>query len=194
MTYDEVLTEITAITKRPDKSAEMGSNINKAISFFTLKANFYKDLVESSIAINPNTYGETLSIATALPRLRKIKYIRPRLQRYFLKPSDPIHFLSPTGILQPDRFYVAGDNLTFTLSKLDTFLEVGYYSYPASIISGQTHWMLDIIPWAIIERASSQIFKSIGDDISARFYESSSMEMFLAARKDFEDGTSAQAE
>jgi hypothetical protein len=203
MDFAAAIAEVIAITKRPDKTTEISSNLNKAILFFTLKADFARDLIETSIAIDPTVYGETLSIATAFTRFRKIKYIRPRSQRRFLTFIDPTQLFSPSEMVQRNRFYVAGENLTFTLSTKDTHLEIGYYQYPPTIIETaptppaeeppNTHWMLDMIPWAITERAASQVFKSIGDDVSARFYEASSMELFLAARRDFADSVISQA-
>ena len=191
MNLIEALAEVISITKRPDKDWESVSNINKAITYFTLKADFYQDLVEASLEISPTSYGETIDLSL-LTRFRKFKYVKPRARRYYLLPISPETLLTPSGIVQPNRYYVAGQTLTYTLSELNDYLEVGYYQYPEPLVVGsvENHWMLDIIPWAVIERSASQVFKSIGEDISARFYEASSNELFLAARRDFASGTS----
>ena len=195
MNFTEAITAVTSITKRPDKATEIRSNLNKALAFYTLKADWAEDLVEASLAIAATTYGETVSLSS-LTRFRKFKYVKPRGKRYYLTTIDPTQLLTPTGSLQPNRFYVAGSSLTFTLSELNTHLEIGYYRYAPVLteVSGSdTHWMLTKMPWAIIERAASQIFKSIGDDSSARFYEDSADEFFRAARRDFADLTANAA-
>ena len=193
MLMTAAVNEIIAITKRPDKRFEIISNVNKALSYFTLKADFSRDMAELSVPIATDSYGESISLANVdlgFTRFRKIKYIRPRGQRYYLQQIDPTDLLTPGGSVQTNRFYIAGQNLTYTLSSFDSFLEVGYYQY-APILSEttgeDTHWMLDMIPWAVMERAAAQIFKSIGDDVSAKFYEQSSLELFITARKDFAD-------
>jgi hypothetical protein len=201
MNVQEAIDEILRITKRPERTIEALSNLNKAIAFFTLKASFRMDYSETTLTLDPDSYGQILDLsdpaisAPDIVRFRKVAWIRPTSRRYYLKEIDPGQILTPGGSVQTDRFYVAGSSLTITLSQLDDTLEMGYFSY-AQILDAtvnNTHWMLDMMPWAITERASSQTFKSIGDDTSATFYEKSSMEFFLAARRDFEYQTLAAA-
>ncbi len=198
MNFSEAIEEVVGITKRPDKETEIASQLNKALAFYTLKANFAQDLVEVSLAIDSEEYGQSIDLADFedVVRFRKFKFIRPLAQRYYLKPIDPEHVLTPGGQIQKDRYYVAGNIVTFTLSALDTSLEVGYYQYAPILTEAEdnnTHWMLDKMPWAITERAAAQIFKMIGDDASSRFYDASSNEFFLAARRDFADSVADSA-
>lgn len=195
MDFATAIQEVIAITKRQDKEAEIALNINKAISFFTMKAEFAQDLLETELAIDSSSYGEVLDIAS-LVRFRKVKYLKPRGKRYYIKPIDPTQILTPNGVLQPNRYYIAGTNLTFTLSELNTFLDIGYYQYPTLLEVGTTeeHWMLTMVPWMVIERAAASIFSLAGDDASARTYNNSSMEMFVTARNDFADAVMPQAE
>lgn len=196
MNFTEALDEVIGITKRPDKTSQIASNINKAIAFWTFKADFSRDLLEEEIPVDSTLYGDTIDLsllAAPLTRFRKMKYLKPRGERYLIKPIDPLDLLTPSGQVQPNRYYIAGNNLTYTFSKLNSILDIGYYSY-APILSGlDTYWMLDLMPWAVTERAASQTFKAIGDDASAAFYERSSMEFFLAGRRDFADQTSDEA-
>jgi hypothetical protein len=96
--------------------------------------------------------------------------------------------------MQTDCYFMAGTSMTYILSILDSSLEVGFYQYaPTLSADDDTHWMLEMIPWVITERAAAQIFRLIGDDASANYYEKSSMELFVAARGDFEDQVAAYA-
>ena len=191
----DAINEVISITKRADKRTEIISNINKAIAFWTLKADFARDLVEDTLTLDPNAYGQTLDLSLVLTRFRKFKFLRPTSRRYFLKPIDPTQIVGPNGSAQTDRYFVAGQNLTITQSQLDATLEIGYYQY-APILSESgtlTHWMFDMMFWAVTERAASQIFKSIGDDSSATHYAATSLEFFLAARRDFADNVADSA-
>ena len=193
MTLLETIEAVISITKRADKRTEILSNINKAIAFYTLKADFSRDLSELTIPIDSTVYGQTIDLTTlASPptRFRKVKWLKPTGRRYYFKLIDPGVILTPQGQVQTDRFYTHGQNITITQSNYDSTIEMGYLSYADVLQEGQspvdTHWMLDLMPWAIIERAASQTFKSIGDDVSSKFYEQSSMEFFVTARNDFE--------
>jgi len=188
MNLTEAADEVIRITNRPDKRPEVIFQLNRAISFFTLKAEFSRDLVESSLAITPTLYGQTVSLS-ALTRFRKFKYIRPLGQRFYLTPIDATQVFTPKGQIQPNRYFVGGSSLTVTLSNLDSSLEIGYFTYAPTLTEAapdNTHWMLDMIPYAVIEKAAAKIFQIIGDEASLRTYEGSAMELFLTARRDFE--------
>lgn len=195
MIFSEAVAEVISITGRPDKAADIASQLNRALSFFTLKAEFTQDLVETSLAIDSTLYGNTISLVS-LTRFRKFKYLRPLAQRYYLRSIDPTQIFIPGQQIQRDRYYVGGASLTYLLSQLDTSLEVGYFTY-APILTSTTgsdaHWMLDLMPYALIEKAAAKIFQLIGDDTSYKFYEGSAMELFLTGRKDFQDQTSQEA-
>lgn len=193
MNFQQAQDEVIAHTKRPDKLVQIKSEINRAIAFYTLKADFSKDLVEASIPVDVTKYGDTVdlsALAAPLVRFRKFKYLKPTGVRYYLTTIDPTQLLTPQGQVQPNRYYVAGDNLTYTLSALTSVLECGYYQYaPLLVANADEHWMLDLMPWAITERAASRIYHSIGDEISSKSFEDSSMDFFLAGRRDFVDQT-----
>ena len=72
-------------------------------------------------------------------------------------------------------------------------LEIGYYTYAPVLLAAETHWMLDLMPYAIIDMATSRIFQMAGDETSAKFYNGTAMELFLTARRDFQDQSSNSA-
>lgn len=193
MNFTEAIDAVVAVTKRPEKRPEIANRLNRALSLFTLKASFKKDLVEVSTTVDPTSYGQTIDLSAfspALVRFRKFKYIRPTNQRYYLKFMEPEFILTPQGNIQPNRYYVAGNSVTFTLSNLTPSLEIGYYQYApilTEVSPNNTHWMLDLMPWALIDQAAASIFQSIGDEQSAKESLASSGTLFVTARNDFED-------
>lgn len=184
MNFSEIATEVQRITKRPDKAVETAMAINKAISYCTLKGSFRKDIVEASIAVDATLYGDTISLAS-LTRFRRFTYVKPTGTKYYLKPISEEQVFVPKNQMQPNVYYIAGTSLTYTLSNLTTSLEVAYLTYPAVLSGTNTHWMLDIMPYAIIDLAAAYLFSAIGDDTSARIHEARGMEFFLTVRKDF---------
>ena len=198
MDVTQAISEVLTITARPDRSAEILSAINAAIAFYTTKADFAFDLVETSIPISPTDYGGTvqfnnLSPTPLISRFRKFKYVKPYGVKRYLTAIGSDKIFTPSNQVQVDKYYVGGNNITYTLRELAPSLEVGYYQHPPLLdeATNKTYWMLDVMPWAIIDKASSRIFRSIGDDTSAIAYDRSSQELFLAARRDFQDAVLA---
>lgn len=191
MNFTEIHTEVLRITKRPDKTVEAATAINRVVSFLTLKGNFAQDLIESSIAVDPTSYGATVTLVglTGLTRFRKFKYIKPTGRRYYLEPLSAEKVLTPKGNVQPNVYYVSGTSLTYTLSELIATLQVGYYSYAPTLDATvlPTHWMFDIMPYAIIDLAAAKVFMDTGDEAAARLSTATGMEFFLAARRDLQE-------
>lgn len=185
MNLSEVSAEVIRITKRPDKSIETIVAINKAISYCVLKGDFAKDLVEASLPIDPLLYGDTISIAS-LTRFRRFTYIKPTGKRYYLTPMPGDKIFIPKDQMQPNAYYIAGTSLTYTLSELNTALEVSYLTYAPTLDTTvlPTHWLLDMNPYAIIDLAAAFIFAGIGDTESANRHQALGYESFLTLRRD----------
>jgi hypothetical protein len=169
MNFAEVVLAVIGITKRPDKQAETERAVNAALSYFCLKEKFDKDLIEGSLTINASLYGDTISLAS-LTRFRHFKYIKVPGKLSYLKKIGSDQIFTPGGSMQKNCYYVAGTNLTYILSSLAPSLEIGYYSYPATLSGSQTHWLLEANPHCVIDKAAADIFKSIGDDASFRIH------------------------
>lgn len=196
MNTTEAIAEVRSSTKRPDKDTEALSAINQAISTCTMRDNWARDLVEDSITIDGTEYAQVIDISTLTTRFRKWKYLRPTSQRQFLVRADPTQIYSPSGSIQRNRYVQAGDNLTIVLANLDDSLEVGYYQYAPVLTESEgnnEHWMLDLMPYVIINFAKAAIFESIGDDASAKKFNDRYEEQFLIGRRDHVDMAVPQA-
>lgn len=194
MNAAEVIDAVEAITKRPDKRAEIIVAMNHALSHCTLRADFARDLVESTIATeSPTSYTGTISLAS-LTRFRKIKYLKATGALRLLHEVDATKMIS-AGKVQPDTFYIAGNNLVYSLSSASATLEIGYYAYPALLGYSVTdyHWMLDLMPYCIIDFAAARIFNIIGDDISYRLFQQQANTYFDTMRNDAYTSVLAEA-
>jgi len=182
MNFTEVVNNVISLTARPDKAAEIGIAVNKALSFFILRAEFAQDIIEETFPIDPALYGDTVSIAT-LTRFRKFQYVKRTGDRSYLSPIGSDKVFTPGSQMQKDVYFVAGTNLTYVLRSAAPSLELAYFTYPPILSGVDIHWFLDVMPWPVIDKAAANIFKNIGDDASWRSHEATSMEMYLNYRR-----------
>jgi len=193
MQLSEMVDKVITRTKRPDKRTEVVDAINNAISFASLGASFMQDLLEGTVNITATEYAQSLSISVNFPRFRRIKYLKRTGATKFLKQADPLKIFDACGVEQLERWYRAGNNIVFKLQTLSPTLEYGFFQYPELLEDdADTHWMLDIIPMYVFNKACAEIFQSIGDaDNDMRTCEARAITLLDVAKQDFEDGGTA---
>lgn len=190
MQFSDMVERIVNRCKRPDKQDTIKDAINNAISYYTLAASFAQDLVEGTVNINATQYAQSFSIATNFPRFRRIKYLKRTGAKEYLKKADPLKVFDASGCELLERWYRAGDNIVFKIRTLSPTLEYGYYAYPELLEDDDdTHWMLDITPMMIQNRALGEVFGNIGEPQEASKHENLADKMFIAAKGDFEDAS-----
>lgn len=196
MDLSEMIDKVITRTKRPDKRDEIIDAINNAISTFSLGASFAQDLVEGTVNITATEFAQSLSISANFTRFRRIKYLKRTGAKNFLKQADPLKVFDRNGCELLDRWYRAGNNIVFKLKTLSATLEYGFYQYPELLEDdADTHWMLDIVPMMIFNKACAEIFQSIGDaDADYKLCEGRAWQLFEIAKQDFEDGGTATSE
>ena len=192
MNFTEAVAAVIDITARPDRLTETENAVNSILSYLTIKGDFARDLVDQTLTVDPTLYAATISTLTApnaLVRFRKIKYLKPTGAKFYLTPTDVDKIFQAGNTMQPNVFCVTGTNITYTLGYLTPTLEIGYYQYPAILTNGinDTHWMLDMIPWTVVDLAAAKIYRSIGDDDGFRQYQAIGLESFQTAKNDFQD-------
>lgn len=183
MNFNQAVTEVVGIVKRPELIEQVRREVNSAIAFYCLDGEWANDYLEQTVVLDPLQYTQSFSKAD-LTRFRKFRFLKRGGTRSFLSLATPLEMSKGcTG----DKYYEAGTNVNVSLSKLSATLDVGYYSYPAVLTSVPTngaHWMLDMFPYMIIERAAAKVFEKMGDEKSMATYFSSARELYLAFRKD----------
>jgi hypothetical protein len=186
MNFEEAVAEVKLTTKRPDKLNLIRRKVNAAISFFSMDSNFKRDYAEQTVTLNPLEYTQSFALSL-LPRFRNFHYLKLAGTKIFLKvlPDDELFKKCNNS----SRYYIAGDDVNVSLPELTAGLDVGYFKYPATLTGEDTHWMLDMSPYMIIDWASAEIFKDIGDDKSFRDMRATARELYLAFRKNQEIST-----
>jgi hypothetical protein len=169
MDFITLVEKVQEIVKRPDKDALIKNFINEAIREFVLTGSFAEDILEETLAIDPLSYGGTLDISD-LTRFRRIFYLRPEGQGLTLVKTNPEDMIRCNGAAA-NRYFVAGNAITFTLSSTASNMLIAYYTYPATMqLDESTHWLSTACPYAVINKAAGMLFSAIGDDTSANTY------------------------
>lgn len=181
MNFTQAVNEVVGIIKRPDLIASARREINSAIMFYCLDNHFARDFVEQSITLDAQQYTQSFSL-NDLTRFRDFEYLKIGGTKAFLSKVSETE--RKAGCFTSNKYYIAGTNVNVSLRSLSASLDVGYYSYPPLLTNEDTHWMLDIQPYMIIDRACSVLFKTIGDERSMNAHRSSAGELYMAARKD----------
>jgi len=184
MNFTEAVAEVNLATKRPDKINVARRKINAAISFYSFDSEFSRDFTEQLVPIDVTEWTQSFALST-LTRFRKFKYIKNAGTKLFLQPlADSELFKECTT---RGRYYIAGDNVNLYMPALASQLDVGYFQYPtvlSDLATANSHWMLDMCPYMLIDWAAGEVFKEIGDDKSYREHKTSSRELYLALRRD----------
>lgn len=187
MNFTEIVAEVVDMTKRPDKIVAIRKAVNQALTYACTQTNFARDLQERSIAINASQYAQNIALSEFV-RFRKFCYIKPDNRNCYVKPLEADKIFAK-GIEMLDKYYIAGNQVNFKLSALAPNLLVGWFAYPPVLTdAAPTHWLLDIQPYMIIDKAAATVFKDIGDDQSASKKNDDFKEQYLAASSDLKYG------
>lgn len=190
MNFTEAVAEVVSITKRPDKLLDIRREVNKAVNFFCMGADFVKDLEEVEIPITSTEYAQNLDLTneTYFTRFRKFAYIRPTNRKKLLDAVTPNKIFAK-GREQVDCYYVAGTQANFKLCKLADALYVGYFRFPPLLTdAAPTFWMLEVSPYMVIDKAAGAVFRNIGDDASSKRHDDDANVQYLVAKRDYQYG------
>lgn len=188
MNFTEAVNEVIAITKRPDKIGAIQREVNAAINFFCLEADFARDRTEQTIAISAASYAGNIAMSD-LTRFRKVDCLRYADRNKFLSLLDPKYIFTKEGCEITDVYYIAGSQINYKLANLSSSLLIAYYSFPPILAGTETFWLLDVSPYMVIDRVASKIFANIGDDASARTHAAFSLEAYTSAKRDYKYGS-----
>ncbi len=186
MNFAEAVEAVLDITNRREKRREIELAVNAALNYFILKTKLYKDLVETSLVLDATAYNQEVDIS-GLTRFRSFKYVKPTGAKRYYHPAPPETIFSPAGSMQKDRYYIIGSTMTVITSALADSIQVGYYVYPPLLAGTDTHWLLDMSPYCVIDKAAARIFKSIGDDKALQIHEALALSCYKVVVQDFAD-------
>ena len=179
MDYNELVSEVLSIVKRPDQMPRIESAVRAA----TLKAHrqdyFFRDLKETGVQFTDPAYIQNF-LPTQIfgARFRKIKYIRVwnydatdtnhGMLGTFLTPIDIENSVDSYGYTKANVFYMAGELVQIRTSLPLSHCLVGAYLNPL-IATPATFdsWIAEQQPYAIVYEACRQVFNQIGKTADA---------------------------
>lgn len=193
MNFTEVVAAVIGITGRPDKIVATQLEVNAAINNAVIGSSFLQDKVETTVLINPGeTYSGSIPV-TSLPLFRRIDYIRATPSMRFLVQRQPLNVIV-NSVVQRDIYWMGGIQINWVSSILTPSFEIGYFTYPPQLSDAlPTHWLLDISPYFVIDRAAARIFQSIGDNPSFQTHEIASLAAFQILKNDIQQGATPVA-
>lgn len=180
MDFNSLVNEVYLITGREDLVNETSVAVRSA----TLKAHqsdFYpKDLVEHQIGFDCSEYVQTLQYLSIDPQWRALKYIRlydpcscdhDKAQGPFLDLIDPQNTLDFYGSFRNNVAYLAGTNYQLRADRPFNRALIAYFVHPTLLPTANFNsWIANEHPYAIIFGAASKIFKAIGFDEQAQYW------------------------
>lgn len=181
--FTALLTDVYALTKRPDLVAETAYAV-KAATLKAHKSDYYpKDIVESGVVFDTSSYVQTLAHKELFPYWRSLAYARKTTET---TPSTFFEIISPTDILdsygveKADVCYLAGSSYQFRSSDNFQYLLLGYYSDPVIDPELYSSWIAQEQSPLIVYDAAATIFKTIGyDEQNAAYRDMVSTEIAL---------------
>ena len=172
MTLAQLITEVYAITKRPDLVALTTSAI-KAATLKCHTADFmFKDLFEALIIFPTSSPYQIIDVVNDTPRFRNLKYFRPfdnvnKVGGRFFELVHPQAVLDSYSVEKVNIFYQAGRQINIKSAAAMNYGILGYYLYPDTTDTNFDSWIAREFPWAIIFEASAQVLKATGYDQQA---------------------------
>lgn len=171
MNFNELVTEVISITRRPDLEPQ----IQAAVKAATIKAHhsdfYYRDLHEMSVEFAVEYQIQNFLPTDIFTNFRKAKYIRlwfGDVDGYAGKFLTPIHIENSIDDYSLDRvdvFYMAGQLLQIRTAAPIKRVLFGAYLHPVvTPESSYNSWIANEYPYAIVYEACRAIFKRIGKD------------------------------
>lgn len=175
--FDELVAEVYVLTKRPDLVAETKTSIKSA----TIKAHqagyWDRDLLETGVDLGEELYIQQFQYSALLPRWRAAKYFRKWSGVNGEPGTCVFDIVTPDAMfdayqVQRDNVaYLAGENFNLRSYSAFRYLLIGAYLNPSTVEAAYSSWIAEQHPFAILHEAARMIFKMIGSDAEAGYYQ-----------------------
>lgn len=177
--YDGLLTDIYALTARPDLEAETELALRTATVNAHLSDAYPRDMFTSQVQLPNASYLSSLDVPSLFPGLRGINKITPldsNLQPVILSPEDEIKIIElgdiydDYGQLRNNVVYLAGDSINIR-SLLNSYgYIVSWFRSPNLRRSTYNSWIAQVYPTIIVYWAASIVLDTNGNEAKAQKY------------------------
>lgn len=164
MNFTDIVTQVLAKVKRPDKLDLIRAQVNAAILFFSTEHDYDADILEQQVPVTPpalQSYDFIIPVSS-LPRFRKMDYVRIAGSRHYAEKLDTRKLDKCTDLR--NKWYRAGPVINVQFSAQAALLDISYFQYPPILTDASPEfWMLEGNWSAVAEYAASVVFNDIGD-------------------------------
>lgn len=169
--FNALVTDVFAITNRPDLIAETQMAVKSATLQLHRSDFFYKDIREEELVFNTSDYLQTIDYRSLFPQYRALKYLRkydPSQGTAAQKTGGFLSIVTPDQILdgynaqRSDIAYVAGSVIQVKSSTAMLYALIGIYENPV-VATPETYksWISDEAYYAVVYAASAKLFGTI---------------------------------
>lgn len=164
MNFNELVAEVTELTKRPDLSGRIRSAVREATMFSHRTNNFWRDLADGVLVPISSQEG-VINAEDYLPRLRSIASIRGNNNGTLtteLEQRDVDDLSDEYGVRRRHWFYGTANGVRYNLGIACPQMQISYWRDPDVNPASFDSWIAAKYPDVIIRWACAVIYKSIG--------------------------------
>lgn len=187
MDFQTAIGDVINRTKRGDKVDVIGQSINKAVTDFSRMKKFKRDLAYVEWSVPAADQG---SLILHIPwaefdhAVREFELIRGINDSCGLDAVASNQTLL-RGQVRKGTYYESAAGIHLALRVPTDVVVVSYYHLPPRLTGAQdTNWVLKTVYDEIVERASANVFKTIGEDREADRIMNLSMLSYERAMRD----------
>ena len=171
----QMITDVVALTGRPDLESQTVLAIKAATRKLHLSDFFYKDLFETGVSFDSALFEQQLSVKEVVPRFRSVAALRKvsagidgsYTGSSYLAEEHITNMLDNYGVAKTDVFYQAGDAIKIKSSTAEQFYILSCYLYPELTDEIYDSWIAREFGEAVMYDAAATVFKTIGFDEQA---------------------------
>lgn len=183
MNFSQVCQEVLNVVKRPDKLNDIRREVNAAVSHFCTDASWEQNRAEAAVNINATQYSQLVALS-GLTRFHRVWYLKRGGTDAYLNKLNTTALFANKCTDKRDTYYIVGQNINVNLGALSSTLDIGYYQFPPYLTdAAPDFWMLEHLPFMVIDKAISKVFIDIGNAEEANVHEMRALAAYQSARR-----------
>lgn len=163
--WDDLVTEITTITNRPDLTAETSLALRQAVRAAHKSGKYWRDLsIVLKTGLSTTEALQSIDISADLPRFRQMAYVKSGSGEFFYKAVDINNLLDDYDSYVLDVYYAVGTSLKIRGSAPEASYELCYYAYPiVTPTSSFASWIADEHRDLLVAWGASNVLSMVGE-------------------------------
>jgi hypothetical protein len=164
-TWNDLIAEITTLTKRPDLDGEMQLALRQAVRIAHKSGKYWRDLGETTITDSSSNAVQVFDIPSLAPQFRAVATLGSLSnERLYFNPVTIDDLLDSDGYLRQNVYWGVGTSLKLRASTPEPTYPLTYYKYPLVFpTSSFNSWIADQHSDLLILMAAAQVMGAVGE-------------------------------